>query len=179
MSRRLRRRGVGLALLLLSSTPVWAMKVYAERDRGVDFASYRSFVWEPQPERPPDHPLAPGSPLGARIIRAVEKELAEKGIRAAGPGERADFRIAYGAMLEDELDAESVYVQLGEGVAWVDTAGVPARSYSRGTLILHLLAPEGGGIVWRGWAVDVAKTPQKLADKVETAVRRILAQFPP
>lgn len=164
---------------LLVAAPAWAMEVDTRYSDGVDFSRYRTFSWEAQPERPPGHPLAPSSPLGGRITGAVEKELAAKGLRKATAGEDVDLEVGYNGFLEDLLDAASVHVELADGVSWVGTAGVASRSASKGTLILRLVDGETGEPVWSGWATEVARTPEKLTAKAETAVRKILARFPP
>lgn len=165
-------------LIALLATPVWAMKVTVEHEPGVDFSRYSTYEFHPQPERPADHPLAPGSPLGARIMAAVERQLAARGFRKV-EGDRPDFRVLYYGVLQDHLDIEGVHYQLGDHVEFMGPVDQASRSYSQGILVLHVRDAGSDEVVWKGWATDVARTPEKLREKVEKAVKKILNQFPP
>jgi hypothetical protein len=59
---------------------------------------------------------------------------------------------------------------------------VDVKQYTEGTLIIDILRPGGEQLVWRGTGttrIREEKDPEKRTQKVNDAVDKILAQFPP
>lgn len=59
---------------------------------------------------------------------------------------------------------------------------VDVKRYREGTLIVDLVDPKTGDLVLRGWSVsDIhrAADPQQEQERIELAVRKILAPYPP
>jgi hypothetical protein len=170
-------------LVCVLAVPAGAMEVKAEHPAGIDYSRYRTFTWDAQDGRAADHPLSPGQPMGDRVRMAIESELRGLGLVLADAGE-ADLQVAYLGMLEDYLDIQSKRYKLGGPVVYETMADVPSRAmtptaYKKGTVIIIFVDSATDRSVWKGWATDVAKSPEKLRAKVEKAIAKILRQYPP
>lgn len=169
---------LGLLTLVAAVAPAQAKKVGHQFDPQADFSRWKTWGWGTPQERPEGHPLAEGGSLDLEIRQAITQELEKKGFRPAGDGERPDFVVTYRTQVSDQMFREGAQIELYRGVFW-ESANVPARAMSQGTLLIELADAESGDIQWGGWAVGAARKPQELADKAGKAVRKILAAFPP
>jgi len=129
--------------------------------------------------------LHPNQVAENRIRTALDAVLYQRGFRYFEPGSVPDFRVSFTAVAEltlpvDELSSRLAY---GQG-AWSAPFSVstPVREYSRGTLIIDIIEPVAGNLLWRGVSSrsldENRRQRDKSKDVVET-VRAILEQFPP
>jgi hypothetical protein len=178
--------------LALSAGCASSVKVSSDYDPGVDFTSLKTWSWVE------DEPRAEGGASGAgnqlltnRVTSAVERTLTTRGYRQAQGN--PDFRVAFTFGAQEKLDVSSTpttgaYYGGGyrgrRGGMYTGWGGstVDVKQYTEGTLIIDILQPRGEHLVWRGTGTTRLrdeKDPEKRIQKVNDAVDKILAQFPP
>jgi hypothetical protein len=163
-----------LLFLLLIAACSAIYEVSYDYDQEVDLTGLRSYDWFPIPKGVEADDLVAG-----RVKKAVNAEMAEKGIRAdsADP----DFLIAMHVGSEEKVsqsDGGTTY-----SFYWHARKG-RSRSfrYQEGTLVLDFIDGKSRQFVWRGQAkgfVDNNSNPEKGDKQVNEAVRKILKNFPP
>jgi hypothetical protein len=98
----------------------------------------------------------------------------------------ADVRIGYLLVLEDAVDSQTMYESSAPD--WRYRTYGPATTTTRttlfttGTLVIDVFDVEEKALVWRGAAEGQVKQnqdPEKKRERIEEAVRKILAEFPP
>ena len=145
-----------MALLLAACSGV---RVSADFDPTTDFSALETFDWLPDAKPPGDGPELDDPLLDARIRRAVESTLSGRGFRGAGTG-TPDFWIAYHVGVERKV----------------------VREYEEGTLLIDVLRPDSGELLWRGSAqarLREQPSPEDREKRVREVVEKILQQFPP
>ncbi|UCF19212.1 MAG: DUF4136 domain-containing protein [Gemmatimonadota bacterium] len=153
------------------------MKVQSEFADDVSFAGLTTFAWvSPDDSAVSESRISPRA--RNRIVAAVERELEAKGYRPASAG-TPDFLIGYYAASRYDVEVTQVYDywRYGGGYnVYQDT-----RELRRGVLMLGVVDPARKEVVWRGWASDVVNDPEpaKVDAKIDEAVNKILADFPP
>jgi hypothetical protein len=180
--------GVG-KIFFIATSGLWvqacaSISVDQEFDPGANFAAYQTFDWMPTESRRVD--LRARDPMVEQWIRdAIERELGAKGFRGAGSDE-PDVRIAYLLVLQDGLDSQTIYEASDPN--WRYRTYGPATTATRtqllttGTLVIDVFDAERKVLVWRGVAegqVKEVQDPDKRNARINDAVRRILAKFPP
>lgn len=172
--------------LVACASPI---KVTSDWDPSVDFAALSTWSWAPAPEEDgAPEPARTNSLLTDRIIAAVERTLSAAGYQRVDSGP-ADFRVAFtfGARQElsvrstDRVGAYGYRGRRGVYSGWGGTE-VDVRQYTRGTLILDILEPSARQLMWRGAGstrISEASSPEKRTARVNEAVSKILAKFPP
>lgn len=168
----------GLAALVLTACS--AMTVSSYIDRRVDFAQFRTFKWSPADNLPTGDPRLDNNAFFRDYMEgAVERHLATKGYVHSPADEKPDLLIHYHASVTqrfyvDEFDRN---YSCPSGECSPKTVG-----YEAGTLMIDITDASTNRVVWRGWAQDsfdgVIDNQDRLAEKVEEAVSRILEQLP-
>ncbi len=164
---------VALAALLVWATAC-GVAVNVETDAISRSPALKKWTWLQRP------PVARGeAEFGAvdlRVRPAVERELGARGLRKV-ENERPDFLVTYYAALEKPIAAQSI--TYAAGVPRVDE---PVTAYARGTLVIDVLDPKTGKLVWRGAGrrvFDPKQTPEERNLQIDTAVASIVDQFAP
>ena len=63
---------------------------------------------------------------------------------------------------------------------WTYGGSVSVNQYTEGTLVVDLIDAQQKQLVWRGWATAaVDPNPSNAEERINTVVKRILAQYPP
>ena len=150
------------------------ISVNYDYDTQADFTRLKSFDWHTFPSS------APAGELVAKHIRnAVDTQLASKGFKRVSSN--PDFLIA--THLSKQSRREVVDWGYSEGRHW--SYGGPrydVYEYEQGTLILDLIDAKAKELIWRGTATAVVEpglTPQRRHERLNKAVAKILANFPP
>jgi hypothetical protein len=146
-----------------------------------EMGGYQSYSWLPRPKG--DSRTA--NQFVAQRIRSVADEvLSDKGYRLDNSS-TPDFRIGWQAALDTKLSYNTVNSYYGYGWGYWGGAGYSrtyVTEYNLGTLIIDIVDGSANELVWRGVA-QAEVYPQSTSDyrnqRMETAVRKILAQFPP
>lgn len=178
--------------LILSAGCASSVKVSSDYDPGVDFTSFATWSWvEDEPRAKGGAGAAGNQLLSNRVSAAVERTLTTRGYRQVQGS--PDFRVAFTFAAQEKLDVRSspstgAYYGGGyrgrRGGVYTGWGGsnVDVTQYTEGTLIIDILKPSGEQLVWRGTGttkVREEKNPEKRTQKVNDAVDKILAQFPP
>jgi hypothetical protein len=156
----------------------------SEFDPDADYASYQTYDWMPSESRRVD--LRARDPLVDQRIRdAIERELGAKGLQKVSSGD-PDVRIGYLLVLEESVDAQTIYT--GAAPDWQyrsygpGTTTQQTRLLTTGTLLIDVFDVGKNEMVWRGVAegqVKEIQDPEKRRARINEAVGKILAQFPP
>ena len=146
-----------------------------------NFSAYQTYAWLSQPNR--QDPSAYDALTEGRVRRAVDNSLSAGGYRKLTSG-APDFLVAWTAAIEGKVDVTMVNGYYGYGYrGWGAWSAEPmVREYDEGTLILDVIDAESRELVWRGVAqakVSQNSSPDKRGRRINEAVRRILANFPP
>jgi hypothetical protein len=175
-----------LVLLVLSAMALACsgIRVDSDYDPSADFSQLRTWAWLPDAGKSGD-PRLDNALLDSRIRAAVQSELEAKGYALATSG-TPDFQVAYHVSVEGKLDVDTVY-HGGYGRAGHRRGGwgygeTRVRQYDEGTLLIDVLQPGSGALLWRGSGVATVReerTPEKRTKRINAAVKKILERFPP
>jgi hypothetical protein len=142
---------------------------------GASFEGLRSYSWLMISDSAGAGEMPANPLMRQRLIRAVDSELAAKGYERIESD--ADFLVSYYAFTQqqiqwDAFDATTRYL-----------GGMPImrNEWNQGTLVLIILDPDRNRVQWLGWADDAVDPtrPDKMAEMINNAVTKILAEFPP
>jgi len=118
---------------------------------------------------------------------AVEKAMAAKGYRMAGPGEQADAQVAVWLIGAAGMSSQTLGQFANYNVAWPLMVGgyTPTqamRIYETGTIILDIIDPAKKAAVWRATAsgeIDRAREQDERIALIEKVIQDALKKFPP
>lgn len=156
-----------------------SVNVATDYSQDADFSTYRTFRWMPNPAALQSS-FRVGPTMDNRIRRAVESELATKGLQPAPTGTRPDLFVVYHAAVNADLD-RTYYDVWGYGRRgrWRHGTVVVVDRQARGTLIIDLVDRRQKALVWRGTASGVVSSREEARKRVFEAVQRILEEYPP
>ena len=144
------------------SPPIEASSRYGA---GIKFTGLGStFTWAAAPD-PANLPMG-GIEAHKLICNAVEKQLAAKGFRPSA-GAPADFLVDYRVAKREKTDSS------------VNPHG---EVFEEGSLVLDVLDPQSGKLIWRGVArarLDFQAPPDVKEKRLNLAVQRLMKDFPP
>ena len=165
--------------------------VSVEFDKTFSFAGIKTWTWHP--EGAGDVRLAVSSrddaaKVAARvdpvIVPAVERELAQRGLKSAASG--ADIYVHYYALATVGQSAQVAGQFLPATPQWGIPPFVASTSalsiYPVGTLIIDITSASTNAILWRGVAKKEIEFDRPDADRrkvLEKAIHDLLAKFPP
>lgn len=171
---------IALTLLCIALGALAACSPYQVRsdyDLTADFAKYKTFALVPPPAETSGETQAVNPLLDGRIRTALERELPTKGFTAAG-GQEPDILVGYFMVVEEKQDYHWVYTYWG----WGGVAEPMPYTYSIGSIVVDLVDAKTKKLLWRGSAtagVATATNPAQSQQKVDAAIRAILAKYPP
>jgi hypothetical protein len=174
-----------LALALCAALAACApsINVTQDYDPGAKLTGLRTWAWQPGVAQPTGDPRLDGGLVNARVKSALEAGLAAKGFTPAASDDAADFTVAFHLAIDRKLDARTIYSGYGPYRGW---AGGGAQTivdqYDVGMLIVDFIHPTSDAVIWRGTAqsrVNQSRDPEERQALVQTAVEKLLAQFPP
>lgn len=176
------RRIYGLAAVVLATGLAagcaTTMTVSSHVERGLDFSRYRTFDWEAADELPTGDPRLDANPyFKDYLLGAVEKELGRRGLEMSTS---PDLRLHYHASVTRRVNVDPLDHESGD--CYGAACGTEVTEYDAGTIVLDVVDAQTNQVVWRGWAQDALRNllddRETTARAVETAVTRMLAQFP-
>jgi hypothetical protein len=155
--------------------------VRSNYDHGADFAQLKTYAWLPPSEADPADQRVLDRYIDTRIRADVATEMGSKGFRPVGSA-APDFLLNYRLATQP---AEAVKGDRRLGIGWYGWAGLEdtyMASYDEGTLYIAVLDAQTKRIIWLG-AASARIMPhislERAAKRVDDAVHRILASFPP
>ena len=172
--------GIGLCCFL---TGCESMQVSADFRRNFRFTSVETYAWLPDPPGHAGDPVLHNDLIDGRVRDAVDRELQGMGYRKV-PGDEADIHITYYLSLDRRVSWQMVShaYQYQGGFSERHTTQTTLRESEQGTLLIDMLEPGTRRLVWRGTAqarVRRDSDPERREQRINDAVERILAQFPP
>lgn len=163
------------------------LEVSSDYDSNFDFAKLRAYQWLPGKATIPGRDERYSDLLDSRLRAAVDRELATKGYPKAGT--KPDFLVTYHLALEDKIDVRVINDYYGGygyrgyyGAAGWSVPRTETYQYRIGTLIVDVIDAASSKLVWRGTVegeADVYKDPKKREERLNEAVQKVLAKFPP
>lgn len=158
--------------LLFLSTAAFAQKVHYNYDFDTDFSKYRTYQWVEPKQSQGVSQLA-----GQQIMRAVDAELAQKGLQKVESG--GDLQVEYQTSVDQERqwNAWSMGPRWGGGMAQATSETIDI-----GTIIVDMYDPAIKQLVWRGTAtktMDIKSDPDKNYRNLEKAMSKLFKNYPP
>jgi hypothetical protein len=169
-----------IALLLIATTALSCASTEVPPtfawDKQASFANLKTYAWYDGPpfQYPHGGAMVDGRFVDDNVRRSVDKELARKGYTKSDSGS-PDFLVSYATSQDAILDHD---VWGGYGW-WSPMYYAGTNKVVQGTLAIDIRQPDKK-LVWRGMLSGAAgKTPEKLAEKIEDSVAKLLEKFPP
>jgi hypothetical protein len=164
------------AATLALGTIVSAQSVTYDFDKLTNFSRFKTYAW------------VRGTVLKdelnhARVVAAVNAQLAAKGFNEVRSAEAADVLVAYHASFDRNLQITGFSSGWG-GYRFAGNRTGMARTDEivTGTLAVDMVDAKTRTIVWRGMAtkeIDVNAKPQKRTKNINTAVEKVFRNYPP
>ncbi|MEM8955678.1 MAG: DUF4136 domain-containing protein [Verrucomicrobiota bacterium] len=180
------------ASLLISACST--ITVRSDFDPKANFSALRTYAWMPLPPNNTGDPRVDNPLVEKRIMDAIDSQLAAKGFQKTSSGS-ADFLVGYAVAVNREMRAHVIdnyyaypypYYRAGRyGYPWITAYPQPqvrVYEYDQGTLVIDILNAKDKGLIFRGSAQAALRenpTPTQSSQRINEAVSKILAKFPP
>ena len=167
---------VTAASLAMLATIVSAQSVTYDFDKSTNFSKFKTYAW------------VRGTVLNdelnhARIVTAVNAQLAARGFTEVRPTETPDVLVAYHASFDKDLQITGFSSGWGGyRVGGKRTGMARTEQIVTGTLAVDIVDAKTNTIVWRGMAtkeLDVSAKPEKRSKNINTAVEKVFRNYPP
>jgi len=176
---------IAIAILLTGCS---TLQVSADYNSSVDFAHMKTYAWETDVQ-PETGNIRLDDKLDDRRIRsAVEQSLDTKGYTRTDRAS-ADFLVEYKQSIQQKIQSDNVQTGFGIGIGSIGryggigiSSGTEVQSYDEWLLLIDVLDPKNGDLLWRGkGTIRIEPHPDRKAknDRISETVSGILAQFPP
>jgi hypothetical protein len=159
-----------------------AIKVSQDYDPAARLQGLNTWAWQPGYPKPTGDPRLDSDLLNERIRTAIESGLAAKDYTRVDSPEKADFTVAWHVAIAEKLDARTMYTGYGPYRGWGGGATTVVDQYEVGMLLVDFISPRTKQVIWRGTAqsrVQESRDPQERQARIDAAVEKLLAQFPP
>ena len=177
-----------IAVALTLTTGAFAQKVRYNFAPGTDFSKYKTYTWVRI-----EKAQYPQQLVDEQIMRSIDSQLSLKGLRKVeGSSASADLAVVYQVALTQEKEWTSYstggdYWGWGGWRGWGGYGGMQTTSGSTSTITIGTLDLDMYDVatkkqVWRGEAtktLDPPKDPNKLNQKIEKAMAKLLKNYPP
>jgi hypothetical protein len=175
-----------LAVVLLAGCS--GITVSQDYAPATSFDALNTFAWA-SPMQPTTGDPRIDNPLrDARTREAVARQLLAKGYIESSDGQPT-FTVRYQYVLRRKLESDGGGGRIGFGVGTYGRGGGIAvgtgnsvREYEEASLVIDLLDPATGELLWRGTGNQryrEYKDPEKTSRDINLLVEKILEQFPP
>ena len=162
--------------LMLLARGAAAQDVSYDYDQRANFAAYRTYAWVGGTNVADDlnH---------ARIVAAVDRQLAAKGLTQVDSTGNPDVLVLYRVALTEDLEING-YDNRGPG-PWGGWGGGWVRARTErvtvGTLVVGMIDAKTRSMVWRTAAtkdLDLGDNPEKWEKKLNKAVEKMFKRYP-
>jgi hypothetical protein len=177
-----------LLFLAIYSSGCSGIQVSQDYAPSTDFSALTSYQWKSQTQEKTGDPRIDNPLRDARIREAVDRALGEKGVELA-KNETPSFHVAYQNVLRRKIESSGSSGRVGFGVGSYGRhggiaigTGTEVREIEEGSLIIDVLNPVSGELLWRGTGNQRYREytdPEKATSDINALVKKILAQFPP
>ncbi len=161
---------VTLLFLCCASTLVLSQRVNVDWKHGTSFASFKTYAWGQSPQPLND------SLWDQRIVDAIDRALAGKGLKKVNIVDAPDLVIIYSAGVKQEI------TYAGFNIDWYSPSSSTRREENErvGTLVVDVADPSRKEILWRGTVKDaLADRSEKNIAKLNKMVSKMFKNFPP
>ncbi len=172
-------RLIACVLVILATLGCSSLKVNQDWDRSANFSQYKTYAWQDSGETVRDvSPL-----IHERVVAAIDQQMSAKGFQKTESN--PDVYVTYMSDDDEQLRIDTKHFGYRMGSAWYwgggrGTSTSTVRSYTKGTLVLDMWDARAKQLIWRATASDiVSENPEKNTTKVNKAVARMFAKFPP
>jgi len=171
-------RMLTVAALVLLPALAQAQKTSFDYDKMADFAKFKTYAFKDGTKV--------GDPLiDKRIVTALETELAAKGLTKNDA--KPDLVVVYHVAFDKQKDitAYNTGGYGGYGYRWGGgwgTTDVRVNEILVGTMVVDMVDASKQEMVWRGMGVkevDTQAKPEKRDKSINSAVQKILKNYPP
>jgi len=179
-------RLITITVLTLTLMACSGIQVSQDFEQGFDFSHLKTFDWTANEGN--EWGLAGNDLVDKRIRNAIVNTLVARQFTQDDSG-KSDFLVSYDLAVEQRISSSNVSGGISVGRSTRGRAGSisigtgsQVRTYDQGTLIIDVTDVASDKLVWRGissQALPDLSDPQKLTDRVNETVAKILAQFPP
>jgi hypothetical protein len=154
-----------------------------------DFSKYQTYAWLTVDKKSKDSHRSKNSLVDKRIISAIDKTLAAKGLQKVA--DNPDMLVNYHVSVSEQEQQQprgrisigtSSYgrgTSVGFGVS-MPVGGV--RTYQEGTLVIDLQDAKNNDLLWQGWGSRTVRQdtdPERMTALINEVVREILENYPP
>ena len=176
---------LGVLALTLVVCACGGIQINTDYNPDTDFTAFRTFAWA-EGSGSGNDPRVDNDLVDQRFRRAVESELASRGMERAASGQ-PDLFVGYQVILDDRVDYQTINTYYGSGWGYrgvyggVGATQTTAREYTVGTLIVDFYDAASRELVWRASGegrVNQASNPQESQERINQVVTQILADFP-
>jgi len=145
-----------------------SVSVSTDYDREANFDTYQTYGFFPQDEN------VAMSLIDKRVRNAVNTHMQEKGFQLDESD--PDLLVAYQTGVRDRATVSGTSYGSWWGPGYRD---VGVYQYQEGSLVLDFVDAVQKQLVWRGTASAVVGDPSGQDAKIDSAVRKMLSQYPP
>ena len=168
---KIRNLRYGFLLLVITCTTVFA-KISVDWDKQASFSSYKTYAWTKG--TPAKSPL-----MDQRIVEAIDKQLAAKGLQKVESDSDADLVVLYHAAVGTQTELNTMNMgwgwRWGGGMATTTVDKIPV-----GQLVVDIGDAKTKKLLWLGNASGtLSDNPEKNAKKIDSTVEKMFKKFPP
>ena len=150
-----------------------AAKVTVDWDKETNFSGYKTYAWTKGTP-------ATNSLMDQRIIDAIDKQLAAKGMQKVDADKDPDLIVLYHAAVGTETELNTMNMggwgwRMGGGMATTTVDKIPT-----GQLVVDIGDAKTKKLLWLGNASGtLSDSPDKNTKKINSAVEDMFKKFPP
>jgi hypothetical protein len=155
-----------------------------EFDRHARFDRLESFDFHVLPDSAPPDERVDAPLFNARVQRAVQRVLEDRGFMRDASGD-PDFLIVHYGVLGTGVDIQRyVDLEVYGYRPWTQSMRIQeiVTDFDEGTLILDIIDPRSQALMWRGYGetrVDLEAESAERTARLRRLVAEVLASFPP
>ena len=175
----MKARYIGLTVVLLTlvcSTMV-AQKVNVDFDKAATFTNFKTYTWKLG--TPAKSPL-----MDQRILDAIDKQMALKGMTKVDADKAPDLVLIYHAAVEYETQINTI--DMGGWYGWYGpyygggTSTTTIDKIPVGTLRLDIGDVKQKKLIWQGRAnSNLSDKPEKVEKTINKCAEKMFKEFPP
>ena len=168
-----------------------SMKATSEHDREFDFGKIQTYQWIDGPEEILD---TADTYINGDIQKALDTELANRGLRQTSDENVADVQVAYYIKLKEHQEYASIdmsdrdfsggFIYSRENSNWGYAERDPdlnAYTVEIGKLTVLIYDADTGKRIWRGnlqTEIDRSRPPDKQQARIRAAAKKLIARLP-
>lgn len=162
-----------LVVLVLAVVVVVSASVTVDWDKTATFGNYKTYAWDKG--TPAKNPL-----WDQRIVDAVDKQLAAKGIQKVDASANPDLLVLYHAAVGSQTEVNTMGTG---GWGWRWGGGMQTTTVDKiptGQLSVDIGNAKTKKLLWLGTASDtLSDNPDKNEKKLNSVVQKMFKKFPP